>query len=154
MIALYRLIRFRNCRTSLADSSHAQITTQRIPAFFNRSSVVASRSRLPRIFFSQNSAFVLGSVPREQLCPCQKQPWTKIAVLNLGTWMSGFPGRRRSLSRYRTPFDHSILRTASSGAVADVRTLDIAALFAELGGVSDIVLERLFATIYCVGGPR
>lgn len=154
MIALYRLTRFRNCATSLADSSHAQITTQRIPAFFNRWSVVASRSRLPRILFSQNSALVLGSVPRAQSCPCQKQPCTKIAVLNLGTWMSGFPGSRRSLSRYRTPFDQSHLRTVSSGAVADVRTLDIAALFAKLGGVSDIVLERLFATICRVGGPQ
>lgn len=66
--------------------------------------------------------------------------------------MSGLPASRLSFSRYRTPLDESNLRMAISGAVAVVRTLDMAALFAGFGGVSNIALERLFATICWVRG--
>lgn len=77
-----------------------------------------SRSLLRLIFFSQKSVFVLGI--RKYLqpsCPCQKHPFTNTHVRYLRNTISGWPGSRGLLSRYRNPCRHRYLRTSISGFV-------------------------------------
>jgi hypothetical protein len=73
---------------------------------FCLSALVTRRSRrlLISIFVVQKTAFVRGSFARGQFrWPCQKQPFTKIAVFLDLMEKSGCPGRLLSFRRYFSP---------------------------------------------------
>lgn len=99
-------------------NSHSQITITFQPNTWSFISASLSRSQVALIFCSHHSERVLGSTKQRQpLCPCQKQPFTKITVLYLGRTMSGFPGRVFTFRRYRNPLANRNLRTSISGWV-------------------------------------
>ena len=118
---------------------------QPIAASFRCSSL--SRSLFLRIFATQNTLFVFGILQHSELsmtssflpltsdicdsvtlCPCQKQPFTKMHVLYFLNTKSGCPGSRLWFSRYRNPLLHNPLRTIISGFVSFDR---IAAILAD-----------------------
>lgn len=72
--------------------SHSQTVRTRHPRAFSSLACLSSRSRLPASFGSQKSLRVAGTFPREQSCPCQKQPWTKTTAWWRLRTMSGDPG--------------------------------------------------------------
>jgi len=79
-------------RASLSSCSHILRTRQ--PSAVRSLFTFLSRSRLPRNFFLQKSAFVAGMFPhlRQQ---CQKQPSMKIATRDFVKAKSGRPVRGR-----------------------------------------------------------
>ena len=58
-----------------------------------------------------------GRCPLLHICPCQKQPFTKITVRYLVKTISGFPGSFLTLIRYLKPLENKNLRTKTSGFV-------------------------------------
>ena len=100
-----------------------------------------SRSLFLRIFATQNSRFVLGILQQSLfaidsslftcgkaiLCPCQKQPFTKIQVRYLRRTKSGCPGNRLWFSLYLKPRFHNPRRTIISGFVSFDRMAAIVA---------------------------
>lgn len=82
----------------------------------------SSRLRLSVSFFLQNSSRDRGGLPRLHVWPCQKHPFTKIAILNLRRTTSGEPGSAETCLWTRRPLACSTARTASSGAVFFERT--------------------------------
>lgn len=119
----------RNLRrrsASLGDFSwHSQITNDVHPC--TRSDLIAAASRLVlrSSFLFQNARLLVGRLPRRQLWQCQKQPCTKITLLNLGRQMSGEPGRSFLCRRNLNPMRCNNERTMSSGLVSKLRTLAI-----------------------------
>ena len=85
-------------------SSHSQTTITFQPRAWSSCCWRKSRSTLPFIFFSQNSALFFGQTKYLQpSCLCQKHPLIKMHVLYLGRMMSGLPGRSLTFFRYRNP---------------------------------------------------
>lgn len=73
---------------------HSQMVIIFQPSFFNAFKALVSLAMLPFILLSHQSVLVLGTTKYLQsLCPCQKQPLTKITVLYFGKTISGLPGR-------------------------------------------------------------
>ncbi len=100
-------------------SSHSQTTNTLHPSEMRVDMFFASRVLFFSILSPQNTAFVLGSTKNEHpSCPCQKQPLTKTTLLYLGKTMSGLPGRRLSLVRYRSPFLNKKRLTSNSALVS------------------------------------
>ena len=74
--------------------SHSHTTSTDHPASSKAALLRISRSTLDSNFFAQKSPFVLGVVAYlHPGCRCQKQPCTNIQVINLGSTISGLPGR-------------------------------------------------------------
>lgn len=81
---------------------------------------------LDSIFFFQNPALLIGlSERRHPICPCQKQPFTKMTRFFRETTMSGFPGSDRTWRRYRIPICDKAFRTRISGFVLEPDTRDM-----------------------------
>ena len=97
---------------------HSQITMTRQPSAANDSRLRLSRSMLASNFCCQNSWRVAGVVASLQFaCRCQKHPCTKMQSRCFGSTMSGVPGKRRSLSTYRSPALCRTFRMKISGLV-------------------------------------
>ena len=58
-------------------------------------------------------------------CLCQKQPWTKIAVLYFASHASGCPGILFAFFRYRYPLSNSLFLNHISGFVSLLRIFDM-----------------------------
>jgi hypothetical protein len=102
----------------LSLSSHSQIINGRQPDRRSFLTTCASRSRLPSNFRTQKAFLVLGTYAnRHPRCLCQKHPCTKTAVRNLGSTISGMPGKSRLWIRKRKPRLCSSERTSNSGDV-------------------------------------
>src|ERR1035437_3789086 len=100
----------------LSEHSHKLIIFQ--PSFFSALAAFASLAMLPFIFLSHHSVLVLGTTKYLQfLCPCQKQPCTKITVLYFGRTISGLPGRLLSWSLKRNPLACKNFLTSIAGFV-------------------------------------
>lgn len=119
----------RFCLFSIFFISHCQTTMTCHPFFFNVSIFRLSLNWVSFIFFSQNSFLVSGSFdalhPR---CPCQKHPWMKMTILDLGKTISGLPGYLRSFIRYLNPFENRNFLTKISGFVSFPEILDMISL--------------------------
>ena len=59
-------------------SAHSQIARTRHPSAWSFRMARRSTNLFRPIFFLQNPVLVAGQRKRWQLCPCQKQPCTKI----------------------------------------------------------------------------
>jgi hypothetical protein len=69
--------------------SHSQITKLLQPSSLSPRTLLSCRTLFLLSFGSQYTKFDFGKCARRQLsCWCQKQPWTKIAVLYFGRRMS------------------------------------------------------------------
>ncbi len=106
---------------------HAQTTSTRQPIAVKLAILATSLARFRSILAVQKSTFDFEGRPRGQLCPCQKQPCTKIANRCRGSTRSGDPGRSRRWSRNRYPAANNRDRTSFSGAVCSWRTAAIIA---------------------------
>jgi len=95
--------------------SHNSITVH--PSFRSSRIVVRSRLRFDLIFGSQYPSLDLGRDPSEQVCPCQKHPWTSTIFRCLGSTISGLPGKVLTCTRKRYPSACSKDRIAISGLV-------------------------------------
>lgn len=74
---------------------------------------------IPCNLIRQNSVRVFGMTNLLQpLCPCQKQPFTKMQVRYLGSTMSGVPGNVRTHLRNLYPRCHNSRLTVCSGRVS------------------------------------
>ena len=104
--------------------SHTTSTDHPSPASWARTS--ASRSMLRASFAVHHSVLLLGMRWRGQpSCPCQKQPWTKTTSRREAKTRSGCPGNSLEWRRKRRPAPHNARRTAISGRVFLLRTLDM-----------------------------
>lgn len=109
-------------------SSHSQTTHTRHPRACKACTILVSRATLRPNFSSQNVMLLRGVVADLQpVCRCQKQPWTKIAVLYRGKTKSGVPGNPLACNRNRSPTLCRTRRKAISGEVFLVRILDMSA---------------------------
>jgi len=114
LIASASALRQRTSRVS-----HSQITSGIHSMASNCSETLRSRATLASNFARQNSGRVAGFVAYVHPgCRCQKQPWTKITVRNLGSTRSGRPGRPDTCNRYLNPCACRYRRTRSSGFVS------------------------------------
>lgn len=104
---------------------HSQITIALQPSDSILEIFSLSRSTFPLIFIRQKSGLVFGHLNFLHSCPCQKQPWTNMAVLYFGRTMSGLPGKSLTCRRYRKPALCRAVRTNNSGLVSLHRILDI-----------------------------
>lgn len=108
------------------ESSHSQTTMTFQPNPLRSLVFLTSRATFLANFSSQNAVLLFGvEAILQPSCRCQKQPWTRITVLNLGRTISGFPGRRRSFTRNLRPRACNARRRASSGDVSLERMRDI-----------------------------
>src|SRR6185312_3908590 len=97
---------------------HSKIVITFQLSLFNNFIFCISRNLFLSNFLNYHSVLVFGITKYLQfLCPCQKQPLTKITVLYLGKTISGLPGRLLSWSLYRYPLACKNLRTNISGFV-------------------------------------
>jgi hypothetical protein len=112
----------RDTRASRLRNSHSQTTKhfQRMPR--SRLRLCSSRLLFPAILFFQYALRDFGIRPSLHLCPCQKQPWTKINFFFKGKTRSGRLGRSARCSRYRYPKPKTSRRTSNSGLVPLDRT--------------------------------
>lgn len=101
---------------------HSQMTKQRHPSLLRAACVALSLATLREIFVSQYVVFEAGIRDLLQPCLCQKQPFTKTAVLYLGRTRSGLPGRTLECKRKRKPAAWRPRRTNNSGEVPLDRT--------------------------------
>jgi hypothetical protein len=95
-------------------NSHSQTETTLYPA--DRTARLTNRSRclFRSIFFLQNAALVFGKCPHFGQ-PCQKQPSTNTATLDLTKTKSGFPGSSLlCIVQPRRPAPTSIARSRRS----------------------------------------
>ena len=100
------------------DREKETITIVFQPIARNSSRTRASRALFRFSFSVHHSTRVRGGRNSGQpSCPCQKQPFTKIAVLYLRNTISGVPGRRFTFTRKRKPQWNRYLRTIISGFV-------------------------------------
>ena len=100
-------------------SSHSQTVIALQPMDSRRWILTRSRSWFRAILFAQNSVRVFGMTNLLQpLCPCQKQPFTKMQVRYLGSTMSGVPGNVRTHLRNLYPRCHNSRLTVCSGRVS------------------------------------
>lgn len=99
------------------------------PILFSSFCFLLSLVTLPSSFLRHHSLRVFGIRKSLQfLCPCQKQPWTKITVLYFGRTMSGLPGSFLFFGPFtvkRSPSPCRIERTMISGFVSLLRIRDI-----------------------------
>lgn len=110
MIFLRNLVAF--------SSSHSHTTRTRQPNALSAAELRRSREALEVSLESQNPRRVFGTTAFAQFgCLCQKQPWTKIAVLKRGRTMSGLPGRSVLRREKRKPSRCIMDRTLNSGPV-------------------------------------
>lgn len=91
--------------------------------------LLTSRARFAAIFVAQNRLFEAGILPalppfvfRQFGCPCQKQPWTKIAHFARRFDRSGRPGNVAEFALVRCPRLLTILPTFTSISVCRCRT--------------------------------
>ncbi len=83
---------------------HSQAIITFHPSFLSAWSAFESLASFLLIFVNQNSVLVFGTTKYlHPLCPCQKHPCMKMAVLYLGSTISGFPGRVLSCNLYLNP---------------------------------------------------
>ena len=100
------------------DREAGTVTIVFQPIARNSSRTRASRALFRFSFSVHHSTRVRGGRNSGQpSCPCQKQPFTKIAVLYLRNTISGVPGRRFTFTRKRKPQWNRYLRTIISGFV-------------------------------------
>ena len=100
------------------DREAGTVTIVFQPIARNSSRTRASRALFRFSFSVHHSTRVRGGRNSGQpSCPCQKQPFTKIAVLYLRNTRSGVPGRRFTFTRKRKPQWNRYLRTIISGFV-------------------------------------
>lgn len=100
------------------DNSHSQTTITFHPSFCSLAIFSLSRLWLYVILSFQKSVFVLGMLDFLQFsCPCQKHPFTNMAVLNLGRTISGCPYRFFTLILYLNPSLNNSFLTFISGLV-------------------------------------
>ena len=78
---------------------------------------VAIRFEFRTNYLAQYLRFDFGRVAASQLCPCQKQPWTNIAILSPCRTISGDPGRFLQFCFGRQPNDLTSRPTIRSGPV-------------------------------------
>lgn len=110
---------------SAVASSHSQMISTVHPSARSLRMFLASLARFALIFSLQKLALVLGVCPMRHLWPCQKQPLTRITVLNEANTRSGRPGSRETCSRYLKPWECRALRTYISGVVSFERISDM-----------------------------
>src|SRR3989338_7044875 len=97
---------------------HCHTTRIRHPSAFSFRLKRASRLMLPSIFRFQNGLLVCGIPALEHpLCPCQKQPCTKISFPRPTSRMSGLPRIDSTLPRKRQPSRLRQFLTSLSGDV-------------------------------------
>jgi hypothetical protein len=112
----------RERRRSRFPSWHSQTTRTCQPIRLSNLRLSLSRPLFLSNLARQYSRFECGRFfPLRQLCPCQKHPCTKMALLRLGKTRSGFPGRSGTLSRNLYPHERAIFLTISSGFVSLLR---------------------------------
>ena len=100
-------------------SSHSHTVITFHPAPFSWDRFLTSLSLFPLILSLQNSVLVFGITKYLQSWwPCQKQPFTKIAVLYFFSTISGFPGSFLTLILYLKPFLKSNFLRSISGLVS------------------------------------
>ena len=130
----FRITSANASRHPASRVSHSQITSGIHPITCNWLMTLRSRAALPSNLRRQNSARVAGSVAYwHPGCRCQKQPWTKITVRNLGSTRSGQPGSFDTCKRYLNPRACRYRRTRSSG-------------FVSAGPIAAIIRERVLAS--------
>lgn len=104
---------------SLGFNSHSHITIEFQPESVNCSNILLSLFIVSSILFFHHSVLVLGITKYlHPLCPCQKQPLTKITVRYLFRVKSGLPGSFLLCSRYLIPFACRYFLTSISGLVS------------------------------------
>jgi hypothetical protein len=105
---------------------HSQITRTVQPSFSRLCRHCRSLMTLALNFWFQKAFRLFGEYVNLQfLCRCQKHPFTKTTVRNLGRTISGQPGSCLTWMRKRKPNRCNKDRTASSGFVSLERILDM-----------------------------
>jgi len=105
--------------STAAFNSHSQTTNTFHPACLSFTMASTSLSMFLLILFIHHSFLVLGTTKYRQFeWPCQKHPLMNMAVLYLGSKMSGFPGKFLMCRRYLKPSLKRNFRTISSGLVS------------------------------------
>lgn len=105
--------------------AHSHMISTLQPDWLSLSDWFASLVLFPSIFAFQKSVRVFGSLKYRQLCPCQKQPWIKMAARYFGRIRSGLPGRSLTCMRKRRPRACRAFLMIISGAVFLPLILDI-----------------------------
>src|SRR5690606_4133494 len=99
-------------------NSHSQMTIEFHPLSFKSFIALMSLFIVSSILSCHHCVLVLGNTKYlHPLCPCQKQPFTKITVLYLVSVKSGFPGSFLLCSLYLKPLLCRYFRTSNSGFV-------------------------------------
>ena len=125
-------------------SSHSHMVMTRHPDEISATTSWESRFLFLIIFWYQKAVLDFGITKSLQPSwPCQKQPFTKIAVLYLGSTISGLPGSSFTWSRYRNPRFHKAWRTSSSGFVLIDRICDI-----QLCRCWDVILSAMGLIVF------
>ena len=123
-------------RLSSLSTSHSQITKHCQPIASSSRLARPSLRLLPKIFPRHHSALLFGHLNLSHSWPCQKQPWTNIAVLYFRKTISGLPGSFPSCSLKRNPDACSAFLTRISGFVFLPRMAPIILLRVALSTVS------------------
>lgn len=107
-------------------NEHCQTVTTLQPACLSFRAARRSRFLFVAIFRHQKSELVVGSLALVQLtCPCQRQPFTKMATFARLIAKSGLPGSVLSFLRYFTPSPRKRAATLPSGDVRLLFTRDM-----------------------------